>query len=123
MIFSSFLTGILNKRKGSERNGGKGRKDENEEEEEEDGGEDDGEDGDEEILEAEADFTRSMQIIACQKTFHAAHSVLVQDLQSCTAIKSKGNNTHAENSDEVRNARTLKWLQPKFDNNASRYVR
>ena len=76
--------------------------------------------GEGEILEAEADFTRSMQILACQKLFQAAHTVLLGDLKSCTPSRTKGNTTKVGKSTETRNVRSLGWLRPQFDNGSSR---
>ena len=76
--------------------------------------------GEGEILEAEADFTRSMQILACQKLFQAAHTVLLGDLKSCTPSRTKGNTTKVGKSTETRNVRSLGWLRPQFDNGPSR---
>ena len=73
-----------------------------------------------EILEAEADFTRSMQILACQKLFQAAHTVLVQDLKSCTPSKAKGSMRRVGVSTEIRNVRSLGWLRSNVDKGSSR---
>ena len=84
----------------------------------------------EEILEAEADFTRSMQVTACQKVFQTAHSILLGDLKSCEPIKGKGTGTGAVSGNgggsgsgsgggSGRYVRTLRWLQPQFDSTTS----
>lgn len=74
----------------------------------------------EEILEAEADFTRSMQVTACQKVFQTAHSILLGDLKSCEPIKGKSTGAvSSSGSGSGRYVRTLRWLQPQFDSTTS----
>ena len=55
----------------------------------------------------------TIQILACQKVFQAAHTVLLEDLKSCEpSLGGKG---------KIKgNVRTLKWLQPQYNSN-SRY--
>ena len=67
-----------------------------------------------ELLEAEADFTRSMQVVTCQKVFQAAHNVLLGDLKSCEPLNEKGSGVASG-----RRVRSLRWLQPQFDSSTS----